>query len=293
VSFFLRTTLNGRRINYRGTPTTSTSHPIGATASPEPAHDQSATKESATSFPKRVISCGWTSCTIVQYVPRGDEAEAKLHLTTRKDALLQSWNGPTTCGWPNCSSSRVFKDKCNLNEHITNIHVAPLCCSIDGCSVGPFGKRSDLNRHVATIHGQSGFFCPIESCQSMTTGFSRKDKLVKHMREEHDNVRCSLNHCGAIILDGQQEAHVQNYHGDWECALMACQHGPPSYFTQKAAELHLVRVHKMNRATASFGSSVARGTVPDHIIQRDGLTILPIHPIVDCQSCLELLSKTN
>lgn len=120
----------------------------------------------------------------------------------------------------------------------------------------------------------------------MTTGFPRKDKLVKHMREEHDNVRCSLNHCGAVILDGQQEAHVRNCHGDWECALMACQHGPPSHFTQKAVQIHLVRVHKMNRVTAS------RETAPDHIIQVEGLSILPILPLVECQGCLKLAPET-
>ena len=287
MSFFFRPTLNGRRnrVNFK--------FPLSPSAAPEPTRDQSATKDSATTFPQRVFSCGYTSYTFGQNVPRGDEAEARLHLAAHKEDLLAFWNGPTTCGWPNCSSSRVFKDKYALNEHITNIHVAPLCCSIAGCSTGPFGKRFDLNRHVATIHGKSGFFCPIESCQSMTTGFSRKDKLVKHMREEHDNVRCSLNHCGAVILDGQQEAHVQNCHGDWECALMACQHGPPSHFTQKAARIHLTRVHKMNRVTASCGSSVARETVLNHVIKRKGLSIGRILPLVECQGCLELVSKTN
>jgi hypothetical protein len=273
VSFFFRITLNGRR----------------NTAAPKPAHDQSATNNSATAFPQRVISCG---CAAGQHVPRGDEAGAKLHLTTHKNALLQSWNGPTTCGWPNCSSSRVFKDKYTLKEHITNIHVARLCCSIAGCSVGPFGKRSDLNRHVATIHGKSGFFCPIKSCQSMTTGFSRKDKLVKHMRDEHDNVRCSLNHCGAVILDGQQEMHLQNSHGDWECALGACQHGLPSHFTEETARLHLVRVHKMHPTTAWY-SSRALKNVDNHVIKQKGFGIGRTLPSVECQGCLELASKTN
>jgi hypothetical protein len=232
VSFFFRTTLSGRRF---------------LLPAPEPAHFHSATRDSASTFPQRVITCGWTSCATSHYVLQSDEAEAKHHLTTHKNALLQSWNGPTTCGWPNCSSSRVFKAKYALNEHITNIHVAPLSCSIPGCSVWRFGKKSDLKRHVATVHGKSGFFCPIESCKAITIGFPRKDKLVKHMREEHDNVRCSLNHCGRVIPDGQQEFHVQNCHGDWECALMACQHGRPSHFTLRAIRLHLKNVHKMNR----------------------------------------------
>lgn len=283
MSFFFRITLTGRRVK--------SSHKR-ASAAPELAHDQSATKDSATTFPQRVISCGWKSCASGHYVLRGNWAEAK-HLTTHKNELLQSWNGPTTCDWPNCSSSRVFKDKYTLNEHLTNIHVTPLCCSITGCSVGPFGKKSDLNRHISAIHGKSSFFCPIESCESKTTGFPRKDKLVKHMREEHDNVRCSLNHCGTVILDGQQDVHIQNYHGDWECALMACSHGMPSHFTRKTARLHLMNVHKMNPKTALNPSSRAARESADRIIYRWDLSTYLINPLAECQGCLELAPKTK
>jgi hypothetical protein len=271
VSFFFRTTLNGRRGNLRVGPTT---------------------ENFITTYPQRVIRYEWASCPGGYCVLPGEEA-ARNHLTIHKTALLQSWNGLTTCGWPKCSSSRVFKDKCALNEHITNIHVTPLCCSIAGCSVGPFGKKSDLNRHIAAIHGKPGFFCPVESCESRTAGFPRKDKLVKHMRDEHDNVRCSLNHCGAIILDGQQEAHVQNCHGDWECALMACQHGPPSNFTLNAARLHLMSVHKLNRPTAESSASLAVLHSPNHIVHSEVLTLWRIKPLAECQGCLELAPKTS
>lgn len=240
-----------------------------------------------------MFSCGWKGCESGHYVLRADGAEAKQDLTIHKNILLQSWKGPTTCDWSNCSSSRVFKDKYTLNEHLTNIHVTPLCCSITGCSVGPFGKKSDLNRHTATIHGKTAFFCPIESCESKSTGFPRKDKLVKHMREEHDNVRCSLNHCGAVILDGQQEEHIQNYHGEWECALMACQRGQPSHFTVERARLHLIGVHKMNPTTALSSLSRAEKWSADHIIHRGDLGIYAITPLAECQGCLELAPKTK
>ncbi|PMD21372.1 hypothetical protein NA56DRAFT_125613 [Hyaloscypha hepaticicola] len=126
----------------------------------------------------------------------------------------------------------------------------------------------------------------------MTTGFPRKDKLVKHMREVHDNVRCSLNHCGAVILDGQQEAHVRDCHGDWECALMACQHGLPSHFTLKAARLHLTKVHKMYPATASNSLSRAERFSRSHVLQHKGYGNR-IYQVPECQGCLELASKTS
>ncbi len=190
--FFFRTTLKGRRDRLD----------VGllCTAAPEPGRVAPLPKNLVATNPQRVPN--------PKFVLPGEVAKATAR-TAQKYALLSSFNGPTTCRWPNCSSSRVFKDKYTLNEHLTNIHITPLCCSITGCSVGPFGKKSDLNRHISTIHGKSGFFCPIESYESKTTRFARKDKLVKHMREEHDNVRCSLNHCGTVILDGQQEFHAE------------------------------------------------------------------------------------
>lgn len=280
MSFFFRTTLNGRRINSVLTCKLPPCPPIGATAPPEPAHGRSTTENLVATNPQRVPN--------PNFLIPGGVAEARGH---HKDALLSSFSGPTTCRWPNCSSLRVFKDRYTLSEHITNIHVSPLCCSITGCSVGPFGKRSDVNRHVASIHSKSGFFCPIESCQSMTTGFPRKDKLVKHMREVHDNVRCSLNHCGAVILDGQQEAHVRDCHGDWECALRACKHGLPSHFTLKAARLHLTKVHKIYPATASNLLSWAEIYSADHIVHLGVVRILRTKLSAECQGCLELAPK--
>jgi len=110
------------------------------------------------------------------------------------------------------------------------------------------------------------------------------------MREEHDNVRCTLNHCGASILDGEQESHIKDAHGDYECALSACEYGLPSRFTKEAARLHLISVHKMDKTTV-------RGTfdAEKYLLSRrrlDQKAFWNFHLIKkfqDCQGCLDSL----
>jgi hypothetical protein len=110
------------------------------------------------------------------------------------------------------------------------------------------------------------------------------------MREEHDNVRCTLNHCGASILDGEQESHIKDAHGDYECALSACGDGLPSRFTMEAARLHLVSAHKMDRDTAynPFRNP------PNYLIDREAFKNFHlIRKFEDCQGCLDSLPGAN
>jgi hypothetical protein len=227
--------------------------------------------------------------------PLRDEVEASAHFETHRNAMLESWDGPTKCSWPNCSST-LFKEKYLLDRHLKNIHVTPLRCSVVGCTrLQPFGKESDLKRHVKEIHEALRIPCPVESCELNSIGFARKYNLDKHMREEHDNVRCTLNHCGASILDGEQESHIKDAHGDYECALSACGDGLPSQFTRQAARLHLIGVHKMDGETASRPfAHYFRPPVVNHIIDRK--TFERFHLIKkfeDCQACLDSLPGAN
>jgi hypothetical protein len=106
------------------------------------------------------------------------------------------------------------------------------------------------------------------------------------MREEHDNVRCSLNHCGASILDGEQESHIKDAHGDYECALAACGNGLRSFFTREAARLHLISAHKMDRDTALYPVYFT----PNYLIDRESFKRFDlIKKFEDCQGCLDSL----
>ncbi|CZR54226.1 uncharacterized protein PAC_04109 [Phialocephala subalpina] len=226
----------------------------------------------------RGIRCPWPSCEDNSTLFH-DEDKATVHFQQHQYTLLQSWSGPINCSWPNCSS-KVFKEKYILNRHLSNIHVTPLRCTVVGCThPEPFGKQSDLNRHIKNIHENLRVFCPVESCELSIIGFARKYTLDKHVREKHDNVRCPFNHCGAAILDGEQESHFQNSHGDYECALMACERGLRSHFTWDAARLHLTNKHNVYRYTADWAVSPWGH---DHIIRKNPGR----KPLAECQDCL-------
>ncbi|KAK1753666.1 hypothetical protein QBC47DRAFT_46740 [Echria macrotheca] len=116
-----------------------------------------------------------------------------------------------------------------------------LVCPTPGCSYRkPFNKKSDLNRHLRSVHLATYEECPYEDCSK---AFKRKDKLKKHLRECHPQVRCLLHHCSADIADIYQEHHQDTEHGDVECALGLCKDSPPSRFTQPALKRHLRKHH--------------------------------------------------
>ena len=139
-------------------------------------------------------------------------------------------------------------------------------------------------------NGGSRYLCTVESCESSTIGFARKDKLVKHMREKHDNVRCSLNHCGSVLLDGEQESHLQNFHGTYECAFGACEHSLPSHFSKEALRLHLISVHNVYRETATRILRAADQSV-DKTARQNSTNMR--RQLAECQGCLEHLPAAN
>jgi hypothetical protein len=158
---------------------------------------------------------------------------------------ISQLSGANTCIWPKCRSKVLFKSPSPLRTHINNIHLYPLVCTVPQCShTSPFGKQHDLDRHVSTIHNPTGAHtCPVETCDRNINGFSRKDKLMKHMREAHVNYKCPLNHCVVPVVENQTESHIQEAHGDYECGFGACAIALPSRFTMSSLNKHLSRVH--------------------------------------------------
>jgi hypothetical protein len=187
--------------------------------------------------------CPWPSCAQVFE----EEVDFTGHLQEHQYSLIRSCREPTKCSWPKCSSGRMFKDSNSLRIHLANIHVTPLRCVLPGCKYSkPFGKLFDLHRHVSTVHEKNQkYLCTFESCEE---SFPRKDKLVKHKRETHDHVICSLKDCGAKLLVTEKESHIQKAHGPYECALDECQKAPhSSLLSRTKLQAHLRKVHKLER----------------------------------------------
>jgi hypothetical protein len=193
--------------------------------------------------PIKPSRCPWTACSSSPPLETMDETKA--HFEEHwKDFSIQ-WSGASKCSWPKCPSKATFKSPNAWRTHLSNIHVDPLVCTIPQCSyTKPFGKRSDLYRHISTAHEEvSNHMCPVESCEASTTGFARKDKLLKHIREQHEILRCPYNHCAATVLKTQEESHLQQFHGSWECAIGACERGIKSCFLEGSLKRHIRKHH--------------------------------------------------
>lgn len=189
--------------------------------------------------------CPWVSCSTRSAIRT--EAETTAHLEAHWKETVEQWLGPRGCKWPGCPSRATFKSPSSLKAHVFNIHVSPLVCTYPQCTyTNPFGKQSDLRRHIATIHEAiSNYICPVELCEANIKGFARKDKLLNHIREQHDNLRCPYNHCYATVLETEQDTHLQQFHGSFECALGACEKGPASCFMAVGLRRHVRRDHNL------------------------------------------------
>lgn len=162
----------------------------------------------------------------------------------------------------------------------------PLVCTYPQCTrTDPFGKQCDLRRHIETVHEtSSNHICPVESCEANIKGFARKDKLLNHIREVHDNFRCPYNHCYATVLEMEQEAHLLQSHGLYECALGACENGVASRFAKNGLQRHVRRQHNMTFDPAKSLMSRVEKTKDKTARSSQIRRIRKFH---DCSSCSE------
>jgi hypothetical protein len=118
------------------------------------------------------------------------------------------------CDEPHCRSKAIFKTPDQLRRHIKNRHRQPLLCPWPGCTHrSPCGTACDLSRHVNTKHRKvRDFTCPLPDCSAHVNGFSRKDKLLAHLRDKHTMFHCPVYHCGDIVPDGAQQIHMDGKH---------------------------------------------------------------------------------
>jgi len=222
--------------------------------------------------------CPWGAC------PAGarfnTEKEVKAHFEAHLADLTREWSGPTKCTWPNCPSKGTFRSRNDLKIHLRNKHLDPLVCTVPQCDYKqPFGKQHELRRHMETFHGGSHTHCcPIELCGEK---FPRNDKLLKHMREKHDRLRCLHNHCTATVFKTQEEAHKQ-LHGEFECGLRSCERAPRSYFREEDLKRHLQKHHHVPYYKA--GSILWRMGNRDSIVRGYHLWTLRV-PVQDCSIC--------
>jgi hypothetical protein len=162
------------------------------------------------------------------------------------------WLVGERCPRTGCSSIAKFKSLGALRRHIKNFHDEPLICVVPNClHKKPFARPTDLRRHVNSVHPDSDDTkhpCQIDSCGGT---YSRKDYLVKHLREKHGIYVCRLQHCphgtkNRFSTEEEAKEHVDTDHGVFECAIKACAMAPSSRFTESSLKLHVQTHHRVS-----------------------------------------------
>jgi hypothetical protein len=241
------------------------------------------------------MRCGWPSCGNATLATQRDLIG---HLEHHREQVLQQWQAPSMCTWHECPSRKsqiVFRTWGDYNKHLKT-HVKTHWCTADGCDFDkPFRSSHDLKRHMKTKHSTTReFYCPLNSCEGNSLGFPRKDKLDEHIRKDHDNFRCQFDHCDAVVLDIERDAHIQNFHrgkegpshfedGCYECALSGCE-STSSMFNYKSTVKHL-RIHHGLQYYAS-GSLVHHCYYGKALIPDRSVTITSMRPEQTCKVCL-------
>jgi hypothetical protein len=87
---------------------------------------------------------------------------------------------PFSCVWPGCKArKRFFSLPADLDHHVQTYHLHR--CPWPTCRTGkPFRRRSDLTRHLGSVHsGSRKHRCVFPGCEK---AYGRSDKLTAHRR---------------------------------------------------------------------------------------------------------------
>jgi hypothetical protein len=191
---------------------------------------------------ERPSCCDWPGCSSMEVFL--DRISCSQHVSTiHIPGVLQNTSG--LCTWPGCTKSKLDTSK-RLETHVTNVHLDPLRCTLRGCGrTEPFGRKGDLDRHIASVHKQGRTWkCPRKDCTRYTRGFPRKDKLNDHVREKcHGFFQCNYHHCWyrgvtRFLTEAQLSSHHDKRHGNFECSIASCK-GTVSAFDLHGLEDHL------------------------------------------------------
>jgi hypothetical protein len=194
--------------------------------------------------------CNWPDCSTEG--PFNTVEENKLHIKWHAHNVRNTWKLGERCTWHGCSSKALHKTATLFDKHLNNIHVNPLICTIQDCThKTPFRANAELQRHIATVHAEKRRFkCPYKSCRLDGKVFSRRDKLICHLRGSHDTQDCPYANCliwMESFVHGRESTakHIAKMHGSFECALRSCQ-GSISQFLESSLLDHLQIQHDMD-----------------------------------------------
>jgi hypothetical protein len=173
--------------------------------------------------PDHKLQCNYHNCTAQPFQKLCD---FKAHLRNHSVDVLRRWEEeqPCRCPWSgNCKSKAIFKSRRILQNHLDNVHITPLVCTVSGCPYRkPFRSNYDLKRHMLTAHSSENssqfLLCPYPKCDRDPKTFVRKDKWLIHIATCHEGTECPINHCKAgrihdISTHEDLMKHIREEHG--------------------------------------------------------------------------------
>ncbi|TVY45536.1 Transcription factor IIIA [Lachnellula subtilissima] len=195
------------------------------------------------------FDCDWPGCNSKEAFTCNLSRSRHISAVHIQDVLN---NTSGSCTWPGCTKSELDTRK-KLETHVTNIHINPLRCTMTGCKrTEPFGRKGDLERHIASVHKHGRTWkCPHKTCKRHTNGFPRKDKLNEHSRTTgHGAIRCPYHHCCQRyhLTEARLSSHINDHHGTYECALGSCASTVSAFSLYKLTS-HLLANHLSFRST--------------------------------------------
>lgn len=79
----------------------------------------------------------------------------KLHMEGHARVVRDNWRPLNPYPWSKCASKAPLSSAKLMDDHLNNIHINPLICTIDDCNFKtPFTRKTDLHRHIEEFHGQ-------------------------------------------------------------------------------------------------------------------------------------------
>lgn len=242
------------------------------------------------SYSSKMLPCTWAGCDMLSA-----ESEITVHLNSHGQEAAGMFHAPSRCTWSGCKSKAILKSPKLYEQHLKNLHIQPLICTVSKCSYKkPFRNQKDLDRHGAAIHSDvKRYECPYDSCESEIKTFARRDKWLKHIREtihENDDF-CPYHHCDAAItgafpgfknrkeivdhftkvrcfgaLRSDYVNHPENRGEGYEYALGSCaQSRYRSYWRKRGLDEHLRENHGLDYVEYTQLDGVERTLEARHV----------------------------
>lgn len=231
------------------------------------------------------MSCEWPSCKKERFL---SEVDFTLHLRQHCDGLRANFVAPGACQWPGCSSKPAVRTRSQFSRHV-NVHVKTVWCKFAECKhMQGFASKSDLKRHVQTVHSKEHVFkCPDSSCFSHTQGYSRKDKFDEHIQDHHpdlmsivESLRCNVRGCAkktAFQTEEELGEHFRSNHTNrpsWYCPVKGCTEHPKKYYVKETTVRHIWANHNCTHCIydhCAFGAR--KDLVAQHILRHHPLFV--------------------